>query len=93
MQRRIHVQPKFFALLIAVMLLCILVSCIVSQVQFSRASDRLTTLNGERAALTTRVNELNQRLEYVRSDAYVERIARDELGMIRAGEIRYVSNR
>jgi len=38
------------------------------------------------------VNELNSQLAYVRTDAYIERVARDELNMIRPGEIRYVSN-
>ena len=93
MQRRVRVQPRFYAFLIAVMLLCFLASFIVSQTQYARAADRLNVLNRERAALTTRVNELQQRLDYVRTDAYVERIARDELGMLRKGEIRYVNSR
>ena len=93
MQRRICVQPRFFALLIAVLILCILVSCIVSEIQYARATDRLNALNAERASLLTRVNDLNAQLEYVRSDAYVERVARDELGMLRPGDIRYVSNK
>ena len=93
MQRRVRVQPRFYAFLIAVMLLCFLVSFIVSQAQYARAADRLSVLNREHAALLTRVNELKQRLDYVRTDAYVERIARDELGMLRKGEIRYVNSR
>lgn len=93
MQRRVRVQPRFYAFLIAVMLLCFLVSFIVSQAQYARVADRLSVLNRERAALLTRVNELQHRLDYVRTDAYVERIARDELGMLRKGEIRYVNSR
>lgn len=93
MQRRVRVQPRFYGFILVIMLLCFLVSFIVSQAQYSRVSSRLSSLNAERSALTTRVNELTQRLEYVRSDAYVERVARDELGLIRSGEIRYVTNR
>ena len=93
MQRRVRVQPRFYAFLIVVMLLCFLASFIVSQAQYARAADRFAVLNRERAALATRINELRQRLDYVRTDAYVERVARDELGMLRKGEIRYVNSR
>lgn len=93
MQRRVRVQPRFYGFIIVVLLLCFLVSFLISQAQYAKVSGRLALLNDERSALTTRVNELTQQLEYVRSDAYVERVARDELGLIRQGEIRYVTNR
>ena len=93
MQRRVRVQPRFYGFLLVILLICFLVSFLVSQAQYTKVSNRLSLLNNERSALTTRVGELTQRLEYVRSDAYVERVARDELGMLRKGEIRYVTNR
>ena len=93
MQRKVRVQPRFYGFILAILLLCFLVSFLVSQAQYTKVSSHLSSLNDERNALVTRVGELTQRLEYVRSDAYVERVARDELGMLREGEIRYVTNR
>lgn len=93
MQRRVRVQPRFYGFLLVILLLCFLVSFLVAQAQYTKVSGRLASLNNERSALATRVGELTQRLEYVRSDAYIERVARDELGMLRKGEIRYVTNR
>ena len=37
------------------------------------------------------MDELSEQLAYARTDEYVMRIARDELGMILPGEVRYVN--
>ena len=92
MQRRIRIQPRFWVFVIAVMLVCFSVSFIVTQVRYGQISDHVDALSQEKVGLMNRVNELNSTLSYVRTDEYVERVARDELNMIRPGEIRYVSN-
>ena len=92
MQRRISPRPRFFMFVIVFMLLCFTVSGVASQLHYSQVSERVTGLTAERVALSSRVKQLNSRLVYVRSDDYVERVARDELNMIMPGEIRYVSN-
>ena len=92
MQRRISVRPRFYVFIIVIMLLCFGVSGIASQVHYSRVSQRVNGLASQRLALSSRVKELNSQLNYVRTDAYIERVARDELNMIMPGEIRYVSN-
>lgn len=92
MQRRSSIQPRFYAFVIAFMLLSFSVSCAVAQVHYSRASERVNTLLNEKVALGNRINELSARLDYVRTDAYIERVARDELNMLMPGEVRYVSN-
>ena len=38
------------------------------------------------------VRELGERLTYVQSDDYVERVARDELNMLMPGEVRYITS-
>lgn len=91
MQRRITPRPRFYFFVIAFMLLCFAVSGTVSQLHYSRVADRVDTLSAERTALSNRIREHAQ-LDYVRTDAYIERVARDELNMIMPGEIRYVSN-
>lgn len=92
MQRRISVRPRFYVFIITIMLLCFTVSGVASQLHYSRVADRVNDLSVERLAIAARIKDLNSRLNYVRTDAYIERVARDELNMIMPGEIRYVSN-
>lgn len=91
-QRRISIKPRFYLFLIIFMLISFGASFAVAQAHYNRASERLAGLTAQKIALSSRVNELSSRLDYVRTDAYIERVARDELNMIMPGEIRYVSN-
>ena len=45
----------------------------------------------DRDALVLQVNALTDQLNFARTDDYVIRTARDELGMIMPGEVRYVN--
>ena len=92
MQRRVSVRPRFWVFLIAAMLLCFSASCAVAQIHYSRNAEHLNALMTEKLALDQQVKSLSNRLNYVRTDAYIERVARDELNLIMPGEIRYVSN-
>lgn len=92
MQRRISIRPRFWVFVIVVMLLCFSASCAVAQLRYSQVSQRVQALTMEKLSLSEEVKNLGARLSYVRTDAYVERVARDELNMIKPGEIRYVSN-
>ena len=78
--------------MIATMLLCFGTSYAVAQIQYNQAAARVESLSAEKAALNAKIESLSSRLSYVRTDDYIERIARDELNMIMPGEIRYVSN-
>ena len=92
MQRRIRIQPRFWILVIAVMLVCFGTSYAVTQMRYGEVTEQVDALNQEKVGLMDRISELSTQLNYVSTDAYVERVARDELNMIRPGEIRYVSN-
>lgn len=92
MQRRVSIRPRFWVFVIAVMILCFSASCGVAQIRYSQNAQRLNALATEKLALTQQVKDLAVRLNYVRTDAYIERVARDELNLIKPGEIRYVSN-
>ena len=91
-QRRISIQPRFWIFVIVLMLICFSVSYAVTQMHYGQITDHVSALYLEKAGLIDRIGELTNRLSYVSTDEYVERIARDELNMIRPGEIRYVSN-
>ena len=92
MQRRYRATPRLWLFLTGFMLVCFSITFIAAQVRYGQISDRLAHLNQQKAALANQVSTLSQQLDYVRSDDYVERVARDELNMIMPGEIRYVSN-
>jgi len=92
MQRRMSIRPRFWVFVIAVMLLCFSASYAATQIHYSQNAERLAALVTEKLSLDQQVKSLTSRLNYVRTDAYVERVARDELNLIKPGEIRYVSN-
>lgn len=92
MQRRVSVKPRFWAFLIVFMLVCFATSGAVAQFHYQRAAERVYALSSEKLALINQITRLNSRLDYVQTDDYVQRVARDELNMIMPGEIRYVSN-
>ena len=92
MQRRISVQPRFWVFVIVLMLICFSASYAVTQMRYGEITDHVNALSREKVSLIDRVSELSSELIYVGTDEYVERVARDELNMIRPGEIRYVSN-
>ena len=92
MQRKINVRPRFWVFVIVVMLICFGTSYAVTQLRYGQVTDHVNALNREKVGLIDRISELSSQLNYVRTDDSVERVARDELNMIRPGEIRYVSN-
>ena len=91
-QRSVSIRPRFWVFVIFAMLLCFGASFAVTQIQYIRNSAHLNALMLEKLERTNQVKTLTERLNYVQTDAYVERVARDELLMIMPGEIRYVSN-
>lgn len=93
MQRKVRIKPRFWLFVIVTMLICFGTSFAVAQIQYNEAAARVDSLRNEKAALNERIIALSDQLVYVKTDAYVERVARDELNMIMPGEIRYVSSR
>ena len=84
---RLRARPRFFLILISAMILAFCISFAVSQQSLSAGERELA----ERSALLDEVEALSAQLEFAQTDEYVVRVARDELGMLMPGEIRYVS--
>ena len=91
-RRRLRPRPRFWLLLILLMLLGFGASCALSQYRSLQAERRAGILTEEKRALTDTLRSLEARHAYAQTDAYVERIARDELNMLYPGEIRYIAN-
>ena len=89
---RLRVQPRFLVLLITAMVLIFGISFAVGQHTLKKGSETLTELQAERIELQAEILELQEELEYVKTDEYVIRVARDELGMIMPDEIRYITD-
>lgn len=56
-----------------------------------RAGRRVQERTAERDQIVREIGELEKEIEFVQTDEYVERAARDELGLIMPGEVRYVN--
>lgn len=89
---RYRIAPRFYVFLIAVMLIVFGVSFAVSYGRLQSEIDQLNAAKAEQDALTAEIAALKQEYTDIQTDEYVERIARDELGMLYPGEIRYVGN-
>lgn len=89
--RRFRPQPRFYGILIALMLLVFTASGLVSLHRLKLATRHADALELEKAALESELRSLNAELEYVQSDEYILRAARNELKLIFPNEIRYVA--
>ena len=89
MHRR--VTPKFWALVIVITALIFSASFAVLRSRYAWGAEQLKQVRANRDALFLQVDELSDRLAYAQTDEYVMRVARDELGMILPGEVRYVN--
>ena len=89
MRRR--AKPRFWMFMIAVTLLVFLASFAVMRHRYAQGEQRLKKAQAERDELILQVSALSEKLAFAQTDDYVIRTARDELGMIMPGEVRYVN--
>ena len=88
---RLRVQPRFWLLVIVLMLIVFGIGFLSAQSNLRTGDRALAEAIAQRDALQQEVETLSAALEFARTDDYVIRVARDELGLIMPGEIRYVS--
>ena len=89
MRRR--VKPRFWVIMIALTLIVFLTSFAVMNGRYAQGEQRLKKAQADRDALILQVSALSEQLAFAQTDDYVIRTARDELGMIMPGEVRYVN--
>lgn len=83
--------PKFWLLMIITTLVVFSVSFGVLQYRFAEGQRELERIRDYRDDLILKVNDLRGEVDYIQTDDYIIRAARDELGLIMPGEIRYVN--
>ena len=89
MRRR--VMPRFWVFMIAVTLIVFCASFLVARHRYVQGAERLRQTRQERDEIILQANALSDKLAFAQTDDYVIRVARDELGMIMPGEVRYVN--
>ena len=90
MRRRI--TAKFWLTLILATGLVFGISFAVMEHRYEQGLLQLKQVRAYRDQLTLDVQDLKNQLEYAQTDDYVMRAARDQLGMIMPGEVRYVNS-
>ena len=83
------VRPRFWLFIIAVMLIAFGVSFFSVQSSLREGRQEILAAQQQRRALQEKVSKLQDELAFVRSDDYIIRLARNELGMLMPDEIRY----
>lgn len=86
-----QVCPRFWLLLTLTAALVFSISFLVTRGRLDAASVQVESLTAQRDQLVAEIGELQEEIDFVQTDAYVERAARDELGLIMPGEVRYVN--
>ena len=89
MRRR--VKPRFWLFMIAATLIVFGASFAVMRIRYAQGEKRLARAQAEHNEMAVQVSLLSDQLKFAQTDDYVIRMARDELGMIMPGEVRYVN--
>lgn len=88
---RDRVQPRFWGFLLLTTALVFAASFGVLQHRYAQGERQLNEIRAYRDSLRIQADAVADQLEYAQTDAYIERVARDELGLIMPGEVRYVN--
>jgi len=90
--RRMVISPRFYVYVCLALLVFFGISFAVSYARLTSEADALDDAFARRAAVSVEISELQAQLDYAATPEYVERAARDRLGMLYPGEYRYVAN-
>ena len=88
---RRRATPKFWLFMIFTTLVVFSISFGVLQHRYAQGARQLEAIHEYRDELILQVRDLNDALDYAQTDDYVIRTARDQLGLIMPGEVRYVN--
>lgn len=84
-------KPRFFVLLSVIAAMVFVAGIAAVRVRMDRDAELLQQIRMEQQALVDEIGELEREIEYVQTDEYIENAAREELGLIMPGEIRYMN--
>ena len=85
------VKPRFWLLMIAVMAI-VFCGVYISQGQYlASQADSVRALEEKKAQGLDENAALQRKIDFTKTSEYVERVARDQLGLLKKNEVRYVS--
>ena len=86
-----HIKPRFWLMLSLTAALVFSVSFLVARNRLDAAAAEAAALEAQRDQLVREIGTLQDEINFAQTDEYIERAARDELGLIMPGEVRYVN--
>ena len=90
--RKRVIKPRFWVLMMSVLVLVF--TCVyISQGSFiAQQETRIQELEAEYAQKLSDNQMLERKIAFSKTDAYVERVAHDQLGLLKSDEIRFVAS-
>lgn len=85
-RRRWRVTPRFWSLLVAVFALYMSISYVTGFLQIWRVQKEIARVRAQIEAIEAHNQALREELAYLESDEYIEKVAREELGLVMPGE-------
>ena len=87
MNRNFKLKPYIKWLIFAAVVIYSVVMIIVQQKEIKKQTELLDELISTEEQLTDRIEALEGEISYMQTDEYIERTARERLGMIKENEI------
>lgn len=81
--------PRFARVAFAVVFVYLFVGFCLQQIEVMKLARQVGDLEAQAASLEAENARLAEEIEYAKSDAYIEQVAREELGLVWPNEIPY----
>ncbi len=89
--RKRYVKPRFWLMLMMV-LACVFCCVFASQGQFmAQQAAQIEQLEALKDTALAENANLERKIDFAKTDEYIERVAREELGLLKPGEVRFVT--
>lgn len=91
MARKKRIKPRFWFLMMAVMLLAFGVVYLTEARYMDGQRAHIAQLTEERNQIMAENAAIERKIAFSKTDEYIERTARSELGLLKPGEVRFVA--
>ena len=88
---RAILEPRFYKILIGTLLVIFGVCIAASWSSVHASKDELAAATAQKRDLEARIVSLQDQLTYAQTDAFIEETARNDLHMLKPGEVLYVA--
>lgn len=91
MARR-RAKPKFWLFIMAIFLITFSFAYLLEGDYIDRQAEHVKSLQAEKEAALTANADLERKIAFADTPEYVERVAREDLGLLKPGQIRFVAS-